>query len=116
MLDEIDMMLKCPSCGQMHYPRIAPAIIVAVRKGYELLMAKHSYHNTDRYTLVAGFFMLFWFESSYFSYGTEWYGYNGLFMMILGPIVVRIVYESLMLALIAVKNIIQINNKLKNIK
>lgn len=55
VLDEKDMMLKCPSCDQMHYPRIAPAIIVAVRKGDELLMAKHSYHKTHRYALVAGF-------------------------------------------------------------
>ena len=55
LLDEKDQMLKCPSCGQMHYPRIAPAIIVAVRKGDELLMAKHSYHKTHRYALVAGF-------------------------------------------------------------
>ena len=54
-LDEKDMMLKCPSCGQVHYPRIAPAIIVAIRKGDELLMAKHSYHKTHRYALVAGF-------------------------------------------------------------
>ena len=55
VLDEKDMMLKCPSCGQVHYPRIAPAIIVAIRKGDELLMAKHSYHKTHRYALVAGF-------------------------------------------------------------
>lgn len=54
-LDEKDMMLKCPSCGQVHYPRIAPAIIVGIRKGDELLMAKHSYHKTHRYALVAGF-------------------------------------------------------------
>ncbi len=55
MLDEKDMMLKCPSCGQVHYPRIAPAIIVAVRNEDKLLMAKHSYHKTHRYALVAGF-------------------------------------------------------------
>ena len=55
ILDEKDMMLKCPSCGQMHYPRIAPAIIVAVRKEDKLLMAQHSYHETTRYALVAGF-------------------------------------------------------------
>jgi NAD+ diphosphatase len=54
-LDEKDMMLKCPSCGQNHYPRIAPAIIVAIRKGDELLMAKHSYHDNIRYALIAGF-------------------------------------------------------------
>ena len=55
VLDEKDMALKCPSCGQMHYSRIAPAIIVAIRKGDELLMAKHSYHETIRYALIAGF-------------------------------------------------------------
>ena len=54
-LDEKDMMMKCPSCGQNHYPRIAPAIIVAIRKGDELLMAKHSYHDNIRYALIAGF-------------------------------------------------------------
>ena len=55
VLDEKDMMLKCPKCGQVHYPRIAPAIIVAIRKGDELLMAKHSYHEKIRYALIAGF-------------------------------------------------------------
>ena len=54
-LDEKDMMLKCPNCGQNHYPRIAPAIIVAIRNGDELLMAKHSYHDNIRYALIAGF-------------------------------------------------------------
>ncbi len=54
-LDEKDMMLKCPSCSQVHYPRIAPAIIVAVRKEDKLLMAQHSYHDTIRFALVAGF-------------------------------------------------------------
>ncbi|WP_295114396.1 NAD(+) diphosphatase [uncultured Methanobrevibacter sp.] len=54
-IDEKDMMLKCPSCGQAHYPRIAPAIIVAIRKDEELLMAKHSYHDNIRYALIAGF-------------------------------------------------------------
>ena len=54
-LDEKDMMLKCPECGQNHYPRIAPAIIVAIRNGDELLMAQHSYHDTIRYALIAGF-------------------------------------------------------------
>ena len=54
-IDEKDMMLKCPLCGQVHYPRIAPAIIVAIRKGDELLMAKHSYHENIKYALIAGF-------------------------------------------------------------
>ena len=54
-LDEKDMMLKCPECGQVHYPRIAPAIIVAIRNGDKLLMAKHSYHDNIRFALIAGF-------------------------------------------------------------
>ena len=54
-VDEKDMMLKCPSCGQVHYPRIAPAIIVAIRNEDKLLMAKHSYHESIRYALIAGF-------------------------------------------------------------
>ena len=54
-LDEKDMMLKCPQCGQVHYPRIAPAIIVAIRNDDKLLMAKHSYHDNIRYALIAGF-------------------------------------------------------------
>ena len=55
LLDEKDMMLKCPECGQVHYPRIAPAIIVAIHKDNKLLMAKHSYHDNIRYALIAGF-------------------------------------------------------------
>ena len=55
VLDEKDMMLKCPKCGQVHYSRIAPAIIVAIRKGDKLLMAKHSYHEKIMYALIAGF-------------------------------------------------------------
>ena len=54
-LDKKDMMLKCPSCGQNHYPRIAPAIIVAIRNEDKLLMAKHSYHDNIHYALIAGF-------------------------------------------------------------
>ena len=54
-VDEKDMMLKCPECGQVHYPRIAPAIIVAIENEDKLLMAQHSYHDTIRYALIAGF-------------------------------------------------------------
>ena len=73
-------------------------------------------------TFFGGFAALFSFERSYsFDYysgtyatGSRWIGYYGFIIMILGPIVVRLVYELMMMAIIAVKNIIQINNKLKN--
>lgn len=55
VLDKKDMMLICPECGQMHYPRIAPAIIVTINKSNQLLMAKHSYHKNFNYALIAGF-------------------------------------------------------------
>lgn len=55
VIDKKDMMLICPKCGQMHYPRIAPAIIVAINNNDKLLMAKHSYHKTFNYALIAGF-------------------------------------------------------------
>ncbi|MDO5825016.1 MAG: NAD(+) diphosphatase [Methanosphaera sp.] len=54
-LDNKDMMMKCPECGQVHYSRISPAIIVAITKDNKLLMARHSYHAHIRYALIAGF-------------------------------------------------------------
>ncbi len=44
---------------------------------------------------------------------TDWYGIYGLLIAVLGPIVIRLVYEGMMLALLLVKNVIQINKKLK---
>ena len=38
----------------------------------------------------------------------------GLVTMIVSPIVIRLVYEFLMMAILVVKNVIMINNKLKN--
>ena len=73
------------------------------------------------YIIILGFFGLFQFETRYeFSrYGYEevqgdWIGYQGLLLMILGPIVIRIAYELIMMALLLVKNVVQINKKMKN--
>ena len=41
-------------------------------------------------------------------------GGKGILLMILGPIAVRLSYELVMMAVLAVKNIISINNKLRN--
>ena len=72
------------------------------------------------YVIILGFFGLYQFETRYeFSrYGYEevqgdWIGYQGLLIMILGPIVIRIAYELIMMALLLVKNVVQINNKMK---
>lgn len=58
--------------------------------------------------IFIGFFMLFCSDWS------GWMGGKGILIMILGPIAVRLSYELIMMAVLAVKNIIAINNKLRN--
>ena len=64
------------------------------------------------YVFLVGFFMLFYVEKYYWG-ESKWYGGQGLLMMILGPIVVRLAYEGVMMFILLVKNVIQINNKLR---
>ena len=66
------------------------------------------------YVVVYGFFMLFYVESVPFASANRWYGGYGLIMMIAGPILIRLVYELLIMAVLLVKNVISINNKLAN--
>ena len=54
-VSDVERARVCPKCGFMSFTRIAPAIITAIIKDNQLLMAKHSYHSTDRYALIAGF-------------------------------------------------------------
>lgn len=58
--------------------------------------------------ILVGFFMLFCSDWS------GWMGGKGILLMILGPIAVRLSYELVMMAVLAVKNIISINSKLRN--
>ena len=58
--------------------------------------------------ILVGFFMLFCSDWN------GWMGGKGILLMILGPIAVRLSYELVMMAVLAVKNIISINNKLRN--
>ena len=65
-------------------------------------------------SVATGFFMLFQVEErwGYYYHEKEWVGYRGLIVMIVAPIVIRIVYELLMMTVLLVKNTIEINNKL----
>lgn len=45
----------CPECGTVFYPRISPAIIVAVTKGDELLLAHNKNFRNNWYSVIAGF-------------------------------------------------------------
>ncbi len=45
----------CTSCGQVYYPRLSPAIIVAVTKDDKLLLASSPRFRSKFYSVLAGF-------------------------------------------------------------
>lgn len=45
----------CHHCRERYYPQIAPCIIVAIRRGDEILLANHVRHRNSIYTVLAGF-------------------------------------------------------------
>jgi NAD+ diphosphatase len=45
----------CPNCNHVMYPVICPAIIVAVTKGEEILLAHNKGFKNNMYSLIAGF-------------------------------------------------------------
>ena len=53
--DEKERMLRCPNCGNMIFPRISPAVIVAVTDGDRLLLSKYAGRAYTRYALLAGY-------------------------------------------------------------
>jgi NAD+ diphosphatase len=52
---EEERALDCPQCGRRIYPRINPAVIVAVTDGDRLLLTKYANRPISYYALVAGF-------------------------------------------------------------
>ncbi len=50
-----ERILVCEACGNIIYPKIAPAVIVAVTNGDKLLVTKYSGREYKRYALIAGF-------------------------------------------------------------
>ena len=53
--DDKERMLRCPVCGNMIFPRISPAVIVAVTDGDRLLLSKYAGRAYTRYALLAGY-------------------------------------------------------------
>ncbi len=76
------------------------------------------YIFSTAYVILTGFLMLFGFENLFGGYSyylrPTWLGGYGLLLIFVGPIVVRIVYESLMMFILLVRNTIDIRNKLYN--
>jgi len=46
---------ECPQCGTLHFPHLAPAIIVLVERGREMLLARARRFPTAMYSTLAGF-------------------------------------------------------------
>ena len=46
---------ECPQCGLLHFPRLAPAIIVLVERGNQLLLARSRHFMPGMYSVLAGF-------------------------------------------------------------
>jgi NAD+ diphosphatase len=59
MTVENERAKKCPRCGLSNYPRLSPAIIIAVVRhteaGARLLLARNHRHPSGRYSVLAGF-------------------------------------------------------------
>lgn len=47
--------MECPNCGSIFYPAIAPAVIVAIVCGEEILLVRGGRSINGRYSIVSGF-------------------------------------------------------------
>jgi len=45
----------CPQCGLINYPRLSPAVIVAVMRGNNILLARNKRFKMPFYSVLAGF-------------------------------------------------------------
>lgn len=51
-----ERMVRCPKCGNMIFPKIAPAVIVALTHGNKILLTKYAAtRDYKKYALIAGF-------------------------------------------------------------
>ncbi len=50
-----EFAMACPSCGLLAYPRISPAVMVLVRRGNELLLARSPHFRPGVFSALAGF-------------------------------------------------------------
>ncbi len=53
--DQMERMVKCPSCGNQVYPKLMPAVIVGVTWGDKILVSRYAGRAYKGYALIAGF-------------------------------------------------------------
>ena len=47
--------MACPDCGQLHFPRLSPAVIVLIQRGREALLGRSPHFTPGVYSTLAGF-------------------------------------------------------------
>ena len=52
---KIERAMVCPACGNTVYPKICPAVIVAIHDGDRLVLTRYKDRPFKHYALVAGF-------------------------------------------------------------
>jgi NAD+ diphosphatase len=50
-----ELARECPRCGMLFYPRLSPAVIVLVRRGDDVLLARSPGFPPGMYSVLAGF-------------------------------------------------------------
>ena len=53
--DEKERMMRCDHCGRMEYPKICPAVIVAVTDRDSIVLTRYAGRQYQKYALIAGF-------------------------------------------------------------
>lgn len=53
--DRKERMMRCPKCGNMEFPVICPATIIAVTDRNRILLSKYAGRTYKRYALLAGY-------------------------------------------------------------
>ena len=53
--DSVERALRCPKCGRVIYPTIAPAVIVAITCQNRILLARNAHGTFAHYALISGY-------------------------------------------------------------
>ena len=90
--------------------------ILEMKELYLEKVLKALYIVSTLFCVIAGVLLLFNVYVPYVHDGVpeiRWNGGYGLLLMVVGPIVLRLIYEGLLMFVLLVKNTMQINKKLK---
>lgn len=52
---QTERAMVCPDCKQTEYPKISPAVIVAITNGDKLLMSRYAHGTYRHFALIAGY-------------------------------------------------------------